>query len=244
MDIERIRALRGLLYHSKNHGVYNNTYVSNSRGVIFAMHMWISNGFKRQYKICSWCSRGIDDSTSSRYWHTLCYQFYATALGTTSYPITNKPLIDLPDWDEPCCNLCGISRNQLRFRYNKSMSDVTLRIDKETKNISYQERIEKSRKNSTDRYEASKLNRFELDHKIAISIARIYGYKNHIKSVMPDNLQWLCYECHLLKTKQDRQRLANISNGLPETWQLGLKLKQKNRNQMAFIMENESYADK
>ncbi len=234
MDIAKIRALRGLLYNSKNNGVYNNNIdVSNSRGVIFASHMWKYNGFKRKHKICSWCNRDIDDSIRARYWHPLCYQFYATALGTTSYPITNQPLIDLPDWDEPCCNLCNISRNQLRLHCQKLIIDIRSRYE-ENKNLSYQERIEESKRNSIDKNKAYKLNTFELDHKIAISIARTYGYKDHIKSVMPDNLQWLCYECHLLKTKEDRQRLANLLNGLPETWQRGVK--QKDRNQMALLL--------
>ena len=216
MNVDRIKAIRGLLYNSKHNGVYKINSISNSRGVILPKTQW--QNFKRKHKICSWCGTDIDVNTRARYWHALCYQFYATALGTTVYPNTNKPLLDLPDWDDLCCNVCGITRNELRLQHQQKRECVRARHDLHKQNISYDERVDIVKQFNQDMHEICNLDRFELDHKIAISVARTYGRKDHLRSVMPDNLQWLCHACHVVKTKYDRRILSNLLKGLPENW--------------------------
>ena len=210
VSIDKLRSIRGLLYHSKHNGVYRFSEYSNSRGVITVNRLW--NGFRKQHKTCSWCGRSIDDGTRARYWHPLCHQQYSAALGITVYSNTNKPLVDLPDWDVPCCSVCQITRGEAQ----KKASDIRNTVHADSRSI-YDSELSYGMKNILLKQnwnkisEADKTDRFELDHKIAISIARTYGRKQHLKSVMPDNLQWLCYYCHRTKTKQDRTKLARIA---------------------------------
>ena len=51
-------------------------------------------------------------------------------------------------------------------------------------------------------------NAFELDHRVAISIAsEMAGVKGWARALMPGNLQWLCHACHATKTAADRRTL-------------------------------------
>ena len=46
----------------------------------------------------------------------------------------------------------------------------------------------------------------EIDHRIAISVARAEGARAYVRAFLLDNLRWLCRACHLLKTAEDRRR--------------------------------------
>ena len=50
----------------------------------------------------------------------------------------------------------------------------------------------------------------ELDHRIAISVARTKGPDAFVRAFLPGNLRWLCGDCHKEKTKLDRKELAAI----------------------------------
>lgn len=48
----------------------------------------------------------------------------------------------------------------------------------------------------------------ELDHEVALSVAHATGdEKALLWAYTLDNLRWLCHDCHVVKTKQDRQML-------------------------------------
>ena len=59
--------------------------------------------------------------------------------------------------------------------------------------------------------------RLELDHRDALSVAWASGDDRRLmRSLMLDNLGWLCHACHAVKTGQDRRRMNNLLNGLPQ----------------------------
>ena len=44
----------------------------------------------------------------------------------------------------------------------------------------------------------------EIDHRLAINVARALGPAAMLRAFTPDNLRWLCRRCHRHKTRQDR----------------------------------------
>ena len=60
---------------------------------------------------------------------------------------------------------------------------------------------------------------FELDHIVALSIAwERKDERQWVRAHLPENLQWLCRDCHKHKTANDRRILSNIQNNRPEYW--------------------------
>ena len=52
----------------------------------------------------------------------------------------------------------------------------------------------------------------ELDHKLAIGLARRQGIRSFLRAFLPDNLQWRCHECHLRKTRADRMAMKGLTS--------------------------------
>ena len=56
----------------------------------------------------------------------------------------------------------------------------------------------------------------ELDHVLAIGVAQrlaeSLGRKVYALAFLPENLQWLCHECHVEKTKIDRAWMRQLDN--------------------------------
>lgn len=46
----------------------------------------------------------------------------------------------------------------------------------------------------------------ELDHALALSVARFLGRRAILRAFWIDNLRWLCHDCHAVKTGSDRLR--------------------------------------
>ena len=44
----------------------------------------------------------------------------------------------------------------------------------------------------------------EMDHRLAINVARALGPVAMLRAFTPDNLRWLCKSCHRRKTRQNR----------------------------------------
>ena len=44
----------------------------------------------------------------------------------------------------------------------------------------------------------------EMDHRLAIEVARALGPAAMLRAFTPENLRWLCRDCHRRKTDQDR----------------------------------------
>ena len=44
----------------------------------------------------------------------------------------------------------------------------------------------------------------EMDHRLAIDVARALGPDAMLRAFIPKNLRWLCRSCHRRKTRQDR----------------------------------------
>ena len=49
----------------------------------------------------------------------------------------------------------------------------------------------------------------EMDHRLAIEVARALGPAAMLRAFTPETLRWLCRSCHRRKTRQDR-RLAKF----------------------------------
>ena len=57
----------------------------------------------------------------------------------------------------------------------------------------------------------------EMDHRLAIEVARALGPEAMLRAFTPDNLRWLCRGCHKRKTRQDRL-LAKFLSGCSLDW--------------------------
>ena len=57
----------------------------------------------------------------------------------------------------------------------------------------------------------------EMDHRLAIEVARTLGPAAMLRAFTPDNLRWLGRDCHRRKTGQDR-RLAKFLSACSLDW--------------------------
>lgn len=59
----------------------------------------------------------------------------------------------------------------------------------------------------------------ELDHMLAIGVAQRLaahvGRKIYVLAFLRENLRWLCYDCHRVKTRFDRAWMKNLDNPNP-----------------------------
>ena len=68
----------------------------------------------------------------------------------------------------------------------------------------------------------------ELDHRLAIEVARALGQDALMRTFTLENLQWLCRECHRRKTRLDR-RLARYLSGCSLDWRSEWRVARLNR---------------
>ena len=68
----------------------------------------------------------------------------------------------------------------------------------------------------------------ELDHRLAIEVARALGQDALMRAFTLENLQWLCRECHRRKTRLDR-RLARYLAGCSLDWRSAWRVARLNR---------------
>ena len=68
----------------------------------------------------------------------------------------------------------------------------------------------------------------ELDHRLAISVARALGPTALRRAFVQENLRWLCRECHRRKTRFDR-RLARYLRSCSMDWHSALRAWRLNR---------------
>ena len=68
----------------------------------------------------------------------------------------------------------------------------------------------------------------EMDHRLAIEVARALGPAAMLRAFTPDNLRWLCRSCHRRKSGQDR-RLAKFVSACSLGWHSAKRLLRKNR---------------
>ena len=68
----------------------------------------------------------------------------------------------------------------------------------------------------------------EMDHRLAINVARALNPAAMLRAFTSDNLRWLCRSCHRRKTRQDR-RLAKFLAAYSLDWYSVKKLLRKNR---------------
>lgn len=53
----------------------------------------------------------------------------------------------------------------------------------------------------------------ELDHRVAVGVASRLGPREYVRSLLPENLQWLCHDCHAEKTVTDREKMKELAGG-------------------------------
>ena len=68
----------------------------------------------------------------------------------------------------------------------------------------------------------------EMDHRLAINVARALGPAAMLRAFTPENLRWLCRSCHRRKTRQDR-RLAKFLAACSLDWYSVKKLLREHR---------------
>ena len=68
----------------------------------------------------------------------------------------------------------------------------------------------------------------ELDHRLAINVARALGPQALRRAFTLENLQWLCSSCHRRKTRLDR-RLARFLSACSMDWRGALRAWRLNR---------------
>ena len=56
------------------------------------------------------------------------------------------------------------------------------------------------------------LTHFELDHILAIGVARRLGLRFYRRAYLPENLWWICERCHKAKTAFDRALMRSLDN--------------------------------
>ena len=66
----------------------------------------------------------------------------------------------------------------------------------------------------------------EIDHRLAIRVARALGPAAMLRAFVLDNLRWLCRSCHRRKTRQDRL-LAKFLVACSLDWHSARKMLQK-----------------
>ena len=47
----------------------------------------------------------------------------------------------------------------------------------------------------------------EIDHRVAIAVARKSGPREYVRAFLLENLRWLCRACHAAKTRADRRAI-------------------------------------
>ena len=76
----------------------------------------------------------------------------------------------------------------------------------------------------------------EMDHRLAIEVARALGPAAMLRAFTLDNLRWLCRSCHRRKTRQDR-RLAKFLAACSLDWYGANRLLSQNRRwALSFLM--------
>ena len=68
----------------------------------------------------------------------------------------------------------------------------------------------------------------EMDHRLAIEVARALGPAAMLRAFTPDNLRWLCRGCHRRKTGQNR-RLVKFPLACSLDWHSARRLLTQNR---------------
>ena len=68
----------------------------------------------------------------------------------------------------------------------------------------------------------------EIDHRLAINVARALGPAALRRAFVQENLRWLCHECHRRKTRLD-WRLARYLRACSMDWRAALRAWESNR---------------
>ena len=76
----------------------------------------------------------------------------------------------------------------------------------------------------------------EMDHRLAIEVARALGPAAMLRAFTPETLRWLCRSCHRRKTRQDR-RLAKFLSTCSLDWHSARRLLPQHREWLrSFLM--------
>ena len=77
----------------------------------------------------------------------------------------------------------------------------------------------------------------EMDHRLAINVARALGPAAMLRAFTPDNLRWLCRSCcHRRKTRQDRRLAKFLAACSLDCYAARRLLKQNHRWVLSFML--------
>ena len=141
---------------------------------------------RQRYKICDWCWEPVDEPRK-RYWHSHC-SIWSGASKCQLSPYSAHRGRNIPfTTSEPEWSIFWKD-------YHQFLRCVVCGVhDSDLDKRAYQ--------------------RMEIEHELAISVAVELGRAAIIRAFMPDNLRYLCSNCHKTKTALDRVLVKALRDG-------------------------------
>lgn len=159
----------------------------------------------RGVRVCKWCHRPI---TGRKQWHPLCFKFFYSCRGSAE-DFYGRPVIPGAD-----CAVCGAQGVPTEDQWKRSKSyDWTLEdgwsseewdADAEDRHWVRRAAYVRGQRERLDVTEGT------IDHRTPIALARLRSPGEFVRAFLPANLQWLCAECHKVKTAQDFGEIARV----------------------------------
>ena len=143
--------------------------------------LYLPYRFGQRYRFCTWCGEPVDEPRR-RYWHSECVIWDAASKCTlTPYGAFKRRL--------PPYSASGHMWEEYYADWSSYCACAVcgkVGFDRERR-----------------RYDGGR-RRLEVDHELAISVAVELGPRAIMRAFMPDNLRYLCHDCHVRKTTVDR----------------------------------------
>ena len=147
--------------------------------------------FVDKYRTCTWCREPVDEPRR-RFWHSHCMVWNYAAKGTLTPHAAAKGVVMPFDSSSP------EYKEYLKGYRDRCCAECGV----------------KEAGNFGRNWRAGAV--LEHEHELAISVAVQLGRAAIMRAFCPGNLRYLCYDCHVVKTKRDRTILKYLRNGMGE----------------------------
>ena len=156
-------------------------------GYVFNRCLHWTGSIASKHRHCNWCGEPVDEPRR-RNWHSHCLVWSGAAYGQgrpQSEVLGQMPSFAAPNdvwnkWWKQYTSTLFCAECGVMGRRNIAFDEVNTRV------------------------------KLDIDHRLAISVAMELGRKAIMVAFMPDNLQYLCHDCHVAKTKKDMAILAML----------------------------------
>ena len=183
MTPERYRGLRGLVRHVVRDQKPGDIRYPLSGGAVRGRQAVGAFQGKAPRGICKWCGLAIQEGRA-RMWHGSCVDWYSIARGQRTGK--NGRLL----FRDPARRCIQPDDPDCRH-WNCPMACQACGAQV-TEHAAYRG--------------------LELDHIMAIGVAARLGFRFYVRAFTPDNLWWICRECHKVKTAYDRAFMQSLDN--------------------------------